>query len=120
MAKTADNVLSFIKSRPATIPDGFTDDDIEPYVAEALPALLAYCTVLPRDATAVPDVLIFAWAEIATALMWRNQALPDGQVSTIKEGDISVSFTKGKIDGSKIVYAGLDSIGTMNRFRTLF
>ena len=120
MPATSDAVLALIKNRPDTIPEGYADAVVSTYIDEAKAAMLAYCRTLPPNIQQIPDDLLYPWAEIATVLMWDGATAAGGKPSSIKEGDVSVSFTAGKFDGSGLVYSGLDNIRALNRYRSLF
>lgn len=120
MAVTANDVLAVIRSRPQTIPDGFSDDAIQSYIEEAKPIMLEYCT-LPQNIQEVPDVLKYPWVEIATALMNNNMAEMTGTVTSIREGDSSTNFdSKKTAQGQLFDKLNVNNIRIMNSFRALF
>lgn len=120
MLATSDAVLTLIKSRPDTVPAGYADAVVSTYIDEAKAAMLAYCHALPPNIQQIPGDLLYPWAEIATVLMWGGATAAGGKPSSIKEGDVSISFTAGKFGGSGLIYSGLDNIRVLNRYRTLF
>ena len=120
MAVQASEVLAVIKSRPATIPDGYSDTAIQSYIDEAKPIMLEYCT-LPQNIQEVPDVLKYPWAEIATTLMNGAAALTTGTVTSVHEGDSSMSIGSKKTAQAQLLdNVSANNIRIMNSFRTLF
>ncbi len=110
--------MTAVKARSGAIPAGFGDTAIQSYIDEAKLIMLGYCT-LPQNIQEVPDDLFYAWAEIATVLMWGGAFAGKGKLSAVKEGDVSLSFAAGKFNGSGVDFSKLDNIGAMNRYRTL-
>ena len=120
MAVQASDVLAVIKSRPATIPDGYSDTAIQSYIDEAKPIMLEYCT-LPQNIQEVPDVLKYPWAEIATTLMNGAAALTTGTVTSVHEGDSSMSIGSKKTAQAQLLdNVSANNIRIMDSFRTLF
>ena len=120
MSVQASDVLAVIKSRPATIPDGFSDAAIESYIDEAKSIMLEYCT-LPQNIQEVPDVLKYPWAEIATVLMNNSAALTTGAVTQLHEGDSTVSIGSKKTAQAQLYDSlSVNNVRIMNSFRTLF
>ncbi|QEY33729.1 hypothetical protein FL966_00895 [Caproiciproducens galactitolivorans] len=120
MAVTASEALAIIKSRPATIPDGFSDDTIQSYIDEAKAIMLEYCT-LPQNIQEVPDALKYSWVEIATVLMNNSAALTTGTVTSVHEGDSSMSIGSKKTAQAELFDSlSVNNIRIMNSFRTLF
>lgn len=114
------DILPVIKSRPATIPDGFSDIAIQSYIDEAKPIMLEYCT-LPQNLQEVPDVLKYPWVEIATSLMNNSAALTLGTVTQLHEGDSTVSIGSKKTAQANLLDSmSVNNIRIMNSFRTLF
>jgi hypothetical protein len=120
MAVLASDILKVIKSRPATIPDGFSDVAIQSYIDEAKPIMLEYCT-LPQNVQNVPDVLKYPWVEIATTLMNGAAALTTGTVTQLKEGDSTMTIGSKKTAQADLFDSmSVNNIRIMNSFRTLF
>lgn len=116
----ASDILAVIKSRPTTIPDGFTDTAIQSYIDEAKPIMLDYCT-LPQIIQSVPDVLKYPWVEIATTLMNNSEAFTRGMVTQLHEGDSTVSIGSKKTAQAQLLDSmSVNNIRIMNSFRTLF
>lgn len=120
MAVQESDILKVIKSRPTTIPDGFSDDIINSYIDEAKPIMLEYCT-LPQNVQNVPDALKYPWIEIATTLMNGAAALTTGTVTQLKEGDSTVTIGSKKTAQAELLDSlSVNNIRIMNSFRTLF
>jgi len=122
MAVQASDVLAVIKSRPATIPDGYSDTAIQSYIDEAKPIMLEYCT-LPQNIQEVPDVLKYPWVEIATALMNNSSAVSSGTgtVKSVSDGDTTVQYSTDKTVQAKLFDSvSANNIRIMDSFRTLF
>ena len=112
--------MTVIKSRPATIPDGFSDAAISSYIDEAKPIMLEYCT-LPQNIQAIPDVLKYPWVEIATALMNNSTALTTDTVTQLHEGDSTVSIGSKKTAQAQLLDSvSANNVRIMDGFRCLF
>ena len=82
--------------------------------------MLEYCT-LPQNIQEVPDVLKYPWAEIATTLMNGAAALTTGTVTSVHEGDSSMSIGSKKTAQAQLLdNVSANNIRIMNSFRTLF
>lgn len=120
MAVQASDILAVIRSRPQTIPAGLEDAAIQSYIDEAKPIMLEYCT-LPQNIQEVPDVLKYPWVEIATSLMNGAAALTTGTVTSVHEGDSSMSIGSKKTAQAELFDSvSANNIRIMNSFRCLF
>lgn len=120
MAIQASDILTVIKGRPATIPDGYSDATIQTYIDEAKTIMLEYCT-LPQNVQNVPDALKYPWVEIATTLMNGAAALTTGTVTQLHEGDSTMTIGSKKTAQADLLdKMSVNNIRIMNGFRTLF
>nr|WP_319488480.1 hypothetical protein [uncultured Caproiciproducens sp.] len=87
------------------------------YINQAKDSICGYCR-LPLAMTALPDGLLYPWAEIAYSIMKGGVfQQSSGSVKSVSEGDTSVTFNT---DINKATAPTVDYSAALNAFRCLF
>lgn len=119
MPKTADDVLTVWEQRgycDALVSEG-DKAKYQSFIDQARQSILTYCR-LPEAMTALPDGLLYPWAEIGYAIMTGGvfeQA--NGTVKSIREGDTETVYNT---DVNHATAPTVDYSAILNRYRNLY
>jgi hypothetical protein len=117
MSKTASDVLTEWGVRGYYTGTPSTADSAKylSYIDQAKESICAFCNI-PQQVISLFDGLFYPWVEISYLTMTGNMfEQATGKVSSISEGDTSVSYSNSGTDIVSVDYSRI-----LNRYRCLF